>query len=69
MEQFKIKTSERSIKIDIKDFPFLKELEVGYDFDFNIDYFHIWHDHQLHCLSLGFVYIAWKGVPFIDKRQ
>lgn len=69
MEQFKIKHSQRSIKIQCNHLDFLKEIEIGYDFDFNFEYFHTWQKHQLHCVSLGFFYIAWQGAPFIDEKQ
>lgn len=69
MEQlFNIKIGERAIKIKCDHLDFLHEIEVGYDFDFTIEYFHTWQNDQLHCLSLGFVYLAWRGAPFIDVK-
>lgn len=69
MEFFNIKHSERSLKIRCDHLVFLKEIEIGYDFDFNVEYFHTWQNDQFHCLSLGFVYLAWRGAPFIDVKQ
>lgn len=50
------------------DNPIFKEIEIGLDDKFNIEYFHIWYDTQIHCLSLGNIYISWKGLPLIDSK-
>ncbi len=47
---------------------FLNEIEIGLDSNFSIEYFHIWYDTQIHCLSLGNLYISWKGHPILDLK-
>ena len=48
---------------------FIDEIEIGLDNVFNLDYYHTTHLHsQVHCLSLGFTYLYWKGFPLLDKN-
>jgi hypothetical protein len=46
----------------------INEFEIGLDEHLNFEYYHIWQDTQLHCLSLGHLYFCWKGFPYIDKK-
>jgi hypothetical protein len=48
---------------------FIKEIELGVDDKFNFEYYHHWHDHQIHCISLGFFYFYWKGEPLFDRKR
>jgi hypothetical protein len=48
--------------------PFLNEIEIGFDFDFKLEYYHTWHDYQVHCLSIGNIYVYWKGHPILDNK-
>lgn len=69
MELFNLKTCERAIKINFDNLNWLQEIEIGFDFDFSIEYFHTWQKHQTHCLSLGNIYIAWQGAPYLDVKE
>ena len=45
----------------------VKEFEIGIDTSFGFNYYHTWHGYQVHFLSLGFIYLYWKGEPILDK--
>lgn len=69
MEIFKINKRQDSIKIDINFIEWLKEIEFGLDKNFDFEYFYDAYNCQIHCLSLGYFYIAWRGAPYFDFRN
>lgn len=48
---------------------FIKEIEFGLEESFNLSYYHSLHlQTQVHCLSLGLIYVYWKGHPILDDK-
>lgn len=47
----------------------INEIEFGLEEGFNYNYYHTWYKTQVHCFSLGFIYIYWRGFPIVDKKS
>lgn len=65
----KINHRPESVKIDINFLDWLKEVEFGIDKKFDFEYYHDHYMGQMHCLSLGHFYVAWRGAPYLDARN
>jgi len=57
------------LTIEFEKNNFIKDLEIGIDDHFEINYQHEWYNHQVHFLNLGFIYLYWRGIPILDDKK
>ena len=68
MEQFNFNYGYFYFNAKLQDNFLLDEFEIGIDDHFGFTYYHTWHNGQVHFLSLGIIYLYWKGEPLLDTE-
>ena len=47
----------------------INEIEIGISDEFKLEYYHAWYRTQVHCLTLGNIYLYWRGIPILDQKS